>query len=340
MISSLNCTDIWVRSKRYLVEHAPPSSEKKLSASIKVLITRWNMTQPRGDAIDPLVTVVIPTRNRPEMVCRAVRSALGQTYLNLEVVVVVDGPDSATVKALEGLDEKRLRIFALAESTGGGEARNIGIRAANGAWMALLDDDDEWLPLKIEEQMRLAREPSSENVLVACRYFHRAEQVEDVIRPRKLPTAQQSLVDYLFDFGCGFQTSGYLFTRSLAQCLPFDPQLIVEQDTDWMLRLALLPDLSVIAIAEPLYIYNAPETRPTISSRVSWQTRLNYATSHRGYFSRLAYSRFLFRSCIRRAIRQKARWRDILSLAREFFCSGRPELKTTVAFLLVILKLR
>jgi glycosyltransferase involved in cell wall biosynthesis len=298
------------------------------------------MTQPRGDAIDPLVTVVIPTRNRPEMVCRAVRSALGQTYLNLEVVVVVDGPDSATVAALEALGEHRLRIVALSESVGGSEARNTGIRAANGAWVALLDDDDEWLPLKIEQQMRFAGEPASENLLVACRYYHRADQVEDVIRPRKLPTPRQSLVDYLFDFGCGFQTSGYLCTRSLAQCMPFDPQLIVEQDTDWMLRLALLPDLNVIAIGEPLYIYNAPETRPTISSRVSWQVRLNYATTHRLYFSRLAYSRFLFRSCIRRAIRQKARWRDILSLAREFFWSGRPEWKTTIAFLLVILKLR
>jgi len=293
-----------------------------------------------GDAIDPLVTVVIPTRNRPEMVCRAVRSALCQTYSNLEVVVVVDGPDSATVEALEALDEHRLRIIALAESGGGGEARNTGIRAANGTWVALLDDDDEWLPLKIEEQMRLVREPSGENVLVACRYYHRAERAGDVIRPRKLPKPQQSLVDYLFDFGCGFQTSGYLCTRRLAQCMPFDPQLMVEQDTDWVLRLALLPDLNVIALGEPLYIYNAPESRPTISSRVSWQIRLNYATTHRRYFTNLAYSRFLFRSCIRRAIQQKARWRDILSLAREFFCSGRAEMKTTAAFLLVILKLR
>jgi glycosyltransferase involved in cell wall biosynthesis len=303
------------------------------------------MTQSKGDApmadaTGPLVTVVIPTRHRPEMVCRAVRSALCQTYANLEVVVVVDGPDSATVEALEALDEQRLRIVALPESVGGSEARNTGIRAANGTWVALLDDDDEWLPLKIGEQMRLVPEPSGENVLVACRYYHRAEQAADIIRPRKLPKPRQSLGDYLFDFGCGFQTSGYLCTRSLAQCMPFDPQLIVEQDTDWMLRLALLPHLNVIAIEEPLYIYNAPESRPTISSRVSWQIRLNYATTHRRYFTNLAYSRFLFRSCIRRAIGQKARWREILPLAREFFWSGRPELKTTAAFLLVILKLR
>ncbi len=49
----------------------------------------------------PLVTAVIPTRNRPELVLRAVRSALAQTYANLEVVVVIDGPDPSTVQALE-----------------------------------------------------------------------------------------------------------------------------------------------------------------------------------------------------------------------------------------------
>src|ERR1700756_3334933 len=101
-----------------------------------------------------LVTAVIPTRNRPELVCRAVRSALNQTYPNLEVVVVVDGPDPATVAALEELRHPRVRISALSENVGGSEARNIGAREARGEWVALLDDDDEWLPEKLEKQIQ------------------------------------------------------------------------------------------------------------------------------------------------------------------------------------------
>src|ERR1700761_5560426 len=104
----------------------------------------------------PLVTAVIPTRNRPELVLRAVRSALGQTYSNLEVVVVVDGPDPATVAALEELRDPRVRTIALSRNVGGSEARNVGAREARGEWIALLDDDDEWLPEKLEKQMALA----------------------------------------------------------------------------------------------------------------------------------------------------------------------------------------
>ncbi len=62
-----------------------------------------------------LVSAVIPTRNRPKLVVRAVQSALAQTWSNLEVIVVVDGPDPATIAALQALGEERLRIVALSE---------------------------------------------------------------------------------------------------------------------------------------------------------------------------------------------------------------------------------
>src|ERR1700758_1632604 len=97
----------------------------------------------------PLVSAVIPTRNRPDLVCRAVRSALAQTYPNIEVIVVIDGPDPVSFASLEVLGDPRIRIIALKESVGGSEARNTGAREAKGSYIALLDDDDEWLPEKI-----------------------------------------------------------------------------------------------------------------------------------------------------------------------------------------------
>jgi GT2 family glycosyltransferase len=72
----------------------------------------------------PIVTVVIPTLNRSQLlVQRALRSALSQTLANIEVVVVVDGPDPATIEALEEMDDPRLRWIALPENAGGSEAR-------------------------------------------------------------------------------------------------------------------------------------------------------------------------------------------------------------------------
>ena len=90
----------------------------------------------------PLITAVIPTRGRADLVTRAVFSALHQSYPHVEVIVVVDGPDPDTLAALKAVDEQRLRVIALTENVGGSEARNIGVRAARGSWIALLDDDD------------------------------------------------------------------------------------------------------------------------------------------------------------------------------------------------------
>ena len=121
----------------------------------------------------PLVSAVIPTRNRPEMVCRAVGCALSQTYSNLEVVVVIDGPDSATLEVLGALNEPRLRIVALPENVGGSEARNQGVRKARGEWIAFLDDDDEWLPEKTEKQLAAAANMPGPLSFVACQFVER-----------------------------------------------------------------------------------------------------------------------------------------------------------------------
>ena len=104
----------------------------------------------------PVVSVIIPTRNRPTLVTRAVASALNQPGQSVEVVVVIDGPDSATVAALSVVAEPRLRVIELAERSGGARARNVGIEAARGKWVAFLDDDDEWLPHKLEKQLACA----------------------------------------------------------------------------------------------------------------------------------------------------------------------------------------
>src|SRR5688572_11583153 len=85
------------------------------------------------------VSAIIPTRGRPELVVRAVRSALAQTYKDLEVIVVIDGPDPATEKTLEQSADKRLKVIVLSDAIGAAQARNIGATSARGGWIAFLD---------------------------------------------------------------------------------------------------------------------------------------------------------------------------------------------------------
>lgn len=106
-----------------------------------------------------LVSVVIPTYKRNDTLGRSINSALSQTYQDLEVLVVDDNEKdseySITVQNIvKGINDSRLRYVTQDRHINGAEARNAGIRAAQGEWIAFLDDDDEWLPAKIEKQMK------------------------------------------------------------------------------------------------------------------------------------------------------------------------------------------
>src|SRR2546426_3646207 len=106
----------------------------------------------------PLVTVVIPTRDRPALVAQAVHSAVRQTHERLEIVVVDDGSISPLALPPELAGDPRVQTLRLNTPVGAGEARNVGVRASRGVFLAFLDDDDRWRPTKIQRQLEaLAR---------------------------------------------------------------------------------------------------------------------------------------------------------------------------------------
>lgn len=91
---------------------------------------------------NPLLSIIVTTYNRPQLLQRAVESALEQTVEDLEVIVIDDGsPELANLP-----EHPRLRMIRLAVNGGVAAARNVGARAAHGKWIAHLDDDDELLP--------------------------------------------------------------------------------------------------------------------------------------------------------------------------------------------------
>jgi len=107
------------------------------------------MSRP-GHSASPLVSVIVSTFNRPALLDRALRSILGQTFREFEIVLVNDGgPDMRTV-----LDELQcgqvLRYFAHPSNKGPAAARNTGLREARGKYIAYLDDDDIYYPDHLE----------------------------------------------------------------------------------------------------------------------------------------------------------------------------------------------
>jgi glycosyltransferase involved in cell wall biosynthesis len=99
------------------------------------------------------VTVVLPTRDRRSLLERSLGSALDQTGVELDVLVVDDGSTDDTPAWVASVDDPRVTLVTHVESRGVAAARNTGIERARTPWIAFLDDDDVWAPAKLEEQL-------------------------------------------------------------------------------------------------------------------------------------------------------------------------------------------
>jgi glycosyltransferase involved in cell wall biosynthesis len=100
-----------------------------------------------------LVSVILPTRNRADLLPRAIASVLAQTYRNLELIVVNDASSDNTREVLEGISDPRLSVIHREVNKGASAARNAGIAIARGEFVAFQDDDDVWLVDKLQEQV-------------------------------------------------------------------------------------------------------------------------------------------------------------------------------------------
>jgi len=110
----------------------------------------------------PAVSVIVPTYNRAHLLGRAIESVLNQTYKDFELIVVDDGSKDNTKELVMRFSDKRIRYICLEKNIGAAAARNRGIQAAQGDYIAFQDADDEWLPEKLEKQTRVFNTASSD----------------------------------------------------------------------------------------------------------------------------------------------------------------------------------
>ncbi len=115
---------------------------------------------------NPILSVIIPTRNRAYLVGEAIESALNQRQGEIEIIVVDDGSTDDTAKVLTENYGSRIRLLRTPERRGAGAARNAGLRLARGELIAFLDDDDLWLPGKLDAELNaLERFPDADGIV-------------------------------------------------------------------------------------------------------------------------------------------------------------------------------
>jgi glycosyltransferase involved in cell wall biosynthesis len=211
---------------------------------------------------DPLVSVVLPTYDRPQYLVEAVRSVVDQTYPRIELVVVDDHsptPAATTLSDVAVDDLESVRCIRHEENRGGNAARNTGIRAAAGEFVAFLDDDDVWTPEKVARQVALFdRAPSSVGVV-----FTGVTYIDDdgeTIRESLPPTGVTDDVTRRLLLG---ETVVGSFSRVMVRSeaiedvgLP-DERFPNWQDREWYLRLSQAYEFE--AVREPLVGYRTAD---------------------------------------------------------------------------------
>lgn len=205
------------------------------------------------------ISVIIPTHNRADILPRAIKSIQDQTRPVDEIIVVSDGSTDNTEEVVRKLADKdsRIRLIAYHPGHNGNYARNKGLEAATGEFIAFLDDDDEWLPKKTELQMRIfEREPDVGLVYASqnCIYS------DTGITYQTQPMYRGDLSKRIFIRGEMGTPSQVMVRRSvLDQTGPFDLELGALQDYDLWIRCCLVTKVDFVP--EPcIKYYNSTST--------------------------------------------------------------------------------
>jgi len=276
------------------------------------------------------VSAVIPTIGRPELRA-AVESALAQTYAIHEVVVGADTSDD-----LDLPDDPRVKVVRTGPRAGGNVARMAAIEAATGELIALLDDDDVWVPEKLQRQISVISE-SSNSIWVSS-----TQVLEPGGRawPERLFARGERLPHYLFRkssirAGQGaMHTSTLIFPRSLVLEAPFDRSLRFHQDTDWLVQLDhKMPNIEVIQVVEPLTALR--EGDGSVSRGIDPLKSLAWAKRSLEHLDRRTRGEFLLTVTYWQALRHKRARGRVLWNA---FTWGRPGWKAVPSVVFLPLK--
>jgi glycosyltransferase involved in cell wall biosynthesis len=268
----------------------------------------------------PEVSIIVPTRNRRELLALTLRSVLRQESVNFEVVVVDDGSSDGTSDWIRALGDPRLHVIRHESSRGVSVARNNGVTHARAEHIAFLDDDDLWAPDKLALQLQAARESGRvwgyvghANVNMRYRVTGGGPPLDPDTLIARLPHSN------VVPVGC----SGVLVMKdAFLAAGQFDPQLSPLADWDLWIRLARIGP--PYGVSRPLVAYRVHGTQISLdSTRV--QAEFDIMAARYGAGNRAILYQYLGWG----ALRVKSHGNALRFFSRAFL-QRRPEYSTRV----------
>lgn len=224
----------------------------------------------------PLVSVVVPTFDRPDSITQAVASIRAQTYRPLELVVVDDcspEPIEAAVRDLDLSAFEGVNFLRHERNRGASAARTTGIEAADGAFVAFMDDDDQWVDRKLEMQVNALTEagPSAGVAYTGMRIVDKSGATIRTHRPTESGDLTQTL---LCRNVVGSYSTALVRIAAIEDVGPPDERFPSWQDMEWWIRLSR--DWEFVAVPDPLAVITQDDDHTQISDDFEAMVRESY----------------------------------------------------------------
>ena len=226
------------------------------------------------------MSAVITTHNRKNLLIKAIDSVLNQTYKNLECIVVDDASSDDTYDAIKGYIDNAIITYIRIneeETKGGNYARNLGVLASSGDYIAFLDDDDEWMPTKIEKQLMVSKTTGARFVYCGRMYTYDGKKAitrDDIMNIQKFPEGDLSFESIIRTITV---TSTMLIEKQvLIDSGLFDENLSAWQDYELAIR--VLQNTCAALVRENLVLYRqATKDKNKISEKIDkWEDSVAY----------------------------------------------------------------
>jgi glycosyltransferase involved in cell wall biosynthesis len=243
---------------------------------------------------DSLVSVIVPTRNRRQLLALALASVLEQRGVRLEVVVVDEASTDETAAMVRGIADARVRLVRHEVPLGKSAARNRGIAEAHGEWIAFLDDDDVWAPDKLALQLEALHHSGRQWAYTGAVNITAAHQIIGGAPPRPPEDVAKSLHRVnLIPGGC----SGVIVNRRMLPAAGFDGEYRLCEDWDLWIRLAKISPPTWVS--KPLVGYRVHAGNSSLDT-VRFVVELDMLENrYGGPVDRAVFYRHLARVCLR-----------------------------------------
>jgi glycosyltransferase involved in cell wall biosynthesis len=201
----------------------------------------------------PKISVVIPCHNSEKIVPDAINSVLKQSERDFELIMVDDGSTDGTAAVIESINDPRVKLVRQ-ENKGASAARNTGINAARGDYVAFLDHDDLWLPTFLEKTVTLLdRDPQA--IMVAANQYwqkHPSDHDTTLYDCVKFDNSRNEILfEDLIRRNIISTSASVVRREALIQCGGFDEELRVAEDYNLWLKISTMRR-RILVVAEPL----------------------------------------------------------------------------------------